>query len=90
MLPFIDHSPRQNSTTGMVATLRSVVIKVVKETRSGSVPNWMANIVVFAAAGIAACIISTCFSKVLIGMNETISAASNGDSTMRMTDTKST
>jgi len=58
--------------------LKSVVTKVVNETRSGSVPNWTANIVVFAAAGIAASNIRTLFNRVSIGINDTIKIANAG------------
>ena len=75
---------------GIVIILKRVVINVVKETRSGSVPNWMANIVVLAAAGIAACMINTSFNSVDIGKNETIKIAIIGDITIRMKVTHDT
>lgn len=76
--------PRLNRTIGIVTILIIVVTNVVKETRSGSVPNCIANIVVLAAAGIEACIINTLFNKVLIGRNDKIIAAKIGETIIRM------
>ena len=62
------HTPRKNSTTGIVRILMSVVMNVVNDTRLGSVPNCSANIVVLAAEGIEDCTMMTAFNRSLIGM----------------------
>ena len=64
--------------------LRMVVIKVINETRSGSVPNCRARRVVLAAVGIADWIINTVLYKSSKGINETITAATKGDTAIRI------
>ena len=71
----------------MVTILIMVVINVVKDTKSGSVSNCKANIVVFAAAGIADCKIMTARNKSLTGMKYKMTAATSGEATIRMTVT---
>ena len=86
----VGYTPKKNRTTGMVMILISVVINVVNDTRSGSVPNCSANIVVFAAAGIDACTIITALSKSFTGMKYKIPTAIKGDATILMTLTADT
>ena len=69
---------------GMVMILISVVKNVVNDTRSGSVPNCNASIVVFAAAGMDACTIMTAFRRSLTGMKYKIPTAINGEATILM------
>ena len=70
--------------------LMSVVIRVVNETRSGSVLNCNANIVVLAAVGIAAKIIATCLTVSLTGKKYKIPTAKRGDIIIRITETAAT
>lgn len=65
--------------------LKSVVIKVVKETRSGSASNWSANNVVLTAVGIADWTIKTLRSKSLIGIKNRMTVAKRGERTIRVT-----
>ncbi len=74
----------------MVIILIIVVKNVVNDTRSGSVPNCNANIVVFAAAGIADCTIITAFRRSLTGMKYKIPIAIKGDATILITLTAET
>lgn len=61
-----------------------VVTNVVNDTKSGFVLNCSASIVVFAAAGIAACKIKTDFTMVGKGMKYKINAAISGEAIIRI------
>lgn len=73
-----------------VTTLKTVVVNVILDTKSGFVLNSTANIVVTAADGIAAIKIKTLFNKSDTGNNVARNKANSGDIISRMTDAVAT